>query len=229
MSFRMNDLSDAYEATLSTDRDCPSWLPVEGSGIGFALAALTLTAATALLAGWAPIPFSAITLALFAGPHNWLEFRYILARMPGRWGRLRAFFLLAGIGVGGLTTAFAALLWLSAQTEADAWWPPFAFSAWNVVLLLWVALLARLRSQQNPRRDWDLIGPISSILLVPACLVPAACSLVLVYLHPMLAFWMLDRELLRSRPGWRPAYHGCLASIPIFLGLLWWGLAGQPN
>jgi hypothetical protein len=43
-----------------------------------------------------------------------------------------------------------------------------------------------------------------------------------------LALWILDRELLRSRPAWRPAYHRCLACLPLLLGLLWWRLADAP-
>ena len=43
-----------------------------------------------------------------------------------------------------------------------------------------------------------------------------------VYLHPLMAFWLLDRELRRSRPQWRPAFHLCLATLPLFLGVLWW-------
>lgn len=52
----------------------------------FAGAALALACAAAALAGWAPLGFSVVTVFLFAGPHNWLEFRYFLNRMPARWG-----------------------------------------------------------------------------------------------------------------------------------------------
>jgi hypothetical protein len=47
-------------------------------------------------------------------------------------------------------------------------------------------------------------------------------------LHPLIAFWLLDRELKRSRPEWRPAYHACLACLPLLLGVVWWRLAGTP-
>src|SRR5262249_31447861 len=49
-----------------------------------------------------------------------------------------------------------------------------------------------------------------------------------VYLHPLMAFWLLDRELKRSRPRWRPAYHLCLCSVPLLLAVLWWKLATAP-
>src|SRR6516225_9757253 len=79
------------------------------SAAGFTCAALAVAGAAALLAGWTPVTFSIVTVFLFAGPHNWLEFRYFLTRMPARWGRLRGFFLLAFAGMVGLTAAFAGL------------------------------------------------------------------------------------------------------------------------
>src|SRR5439155_16744773 len=76
---------------------------------GFVLSALAVACAAAVLAGWMPLRFSIVTVFLFAGPHNWLEFRYFLTRLPARWGRLRSFFLLAFAGMIGLTVAFALL------------------------------------------------------------------------------------------------------------------------
>jgi len=57
---------------------------------GFAGAALLLALAAALLAGWAPLGFSIVTVFLFAGPHNWIEGRYFLERLPARWGSCAA-------------------------------------------------------------------------------------------------------------------------------------------
>jgi hypothetical protein len=37
---------------------------------------------SALLISWKPLQLSIITVFLFAGPHNWMEFRYFLSRMP---------------------------------------------------------------------------------------------------------------------------------------------------
>src|SRR4051794_31050044 len=84
----------------------PPSSPVAGRA-AFVASALAACAAAAL-AGWAPLRFSIVTVFLFAGPHNWLEFRYFLTRLPARWGRLRPFFLLAFAGMIGLTAAFAA-------------------------------------------------------------------------------------------------------------------------
>jgi hypothetical protein len=202
------------------DTMAPSW--------GFVGAALGTALAAALLAGWMPLRFSIVTVFLFAGPHNWLEFRYFLTRLPARWGRLRGFFLLAFAGILGLTAAFAALWWLAERgwVSEDIW--EYSFAGLNTLLLLWIALLVHLRSHQNPRREWGWIWPVTFALVAVAWLVPPQWGLALVYLHPLMAFWLLDRELRRSRPQWRPAFHLCLAFLPLFLFALWWRLADAP-
>ena len=58
---------------------------------------------------------------------------------------------------------------------------------------------------------------------------PQYWSLSLVYLHPLIAMWFLERQIRRTRPEWLRAYHICLASIPLFLLILWASLAGRPN
>ena len=85
----------------------------------------------ALLAGWAPLGFSIVTVFLFAGPHNWIELRYFMARMPARWGKLRGYFLFAFAGIFGLTASFAALSWLGQAFawDGDTW--PLAIAAKN--------------------------------------------------------------------------------------------------
>src|SRR5262245_48653172 len=77
--------------------------PAVRAGTPFALGALAVAGLSAFLAGWLPVGFSIVTVFLFAGPHNWLELRYFMGRMPGRWGRLRGYFLLAFAGIFGLT------------------------------------------------------------------------------------------------------------------------------
>lgn len=193
----------------------------------FVAAALLLALAAAGLSGWAPVGFSIITVFLFAGPHNWIEFRYFLGRLPGRWGPLRGYFLFAFAGVFVLTAAFAALTWWAAAV-----WGEEAFltglALWNSLLLAWIISLVLLRSRQRPRRDWSWTLPVGFTLLAVNWLTPLAWDLGLVYLHPLVALWILDRELRRSRPEWRGAYHVCLVCLPLLLGLLWWRLANAP-
>jgi hypothetical protein len=194
----------------------------------FTCAALAVALAAAVLSGWAPLRFSIVTVFLFAGPHNWLEFRYFLTRLPARWGRLRGFFLLAFAGVAGLTAAFAGLYaWgVYGSPGEEAW--EYTYAGLNSLLILWIATLVHKRSGQNPRREWGWVWPVAFAMVAVAWLVPPQWGLALVYLHPLMAFWLLDRELRRSRPAWRPAYHACLACLPLFLAALWWKLAGAP-
>ncbi len=201
--------------------------PIPGRA-AFLVGALCTMAAAALLAGWVPLQFSIVTVFLFAGPHNFFEFRYFLGRLPARWGRLRSYFLLSFTGILGLTISFAVLVWLlQADLLSRELWQ-ILYPTWSSVLLLWIATLAHLRSQQNPRREWGWIWPVCFGLIAAAWLWPEGWGLSLVYLHPLMAFWLLDRELRRSRVPWRPAFHFCLALVPLVLFMLWWKLADAP-
>jgi hypothetical protein len=192
----------------------------------FALAALALAAAAALVAGWAPLGFSIVTVFLFAGPHNWVEFRFFLARMPARWGPLRGFFLLGIGGAVGLAGAFILLSVIGRAWESGAW--TLASAAWSTVLLLWLAALAHLRGRERPGRDWSWAWAAACVLIAGVWLFPAAWEVGLVYLHPLIALCFLQRELKRRRPEWLPAYYRVLACLPLLLGLLWWRLAAAP-
>ncbi len=213
-------------ATLDTVR---SSIQAGRSPFTFGLTALGVALAAAALAGWVPVRFSIVTVFLFAGPHNWLEFRYFLTRLPARWGRLRGFFLLAFAGIFGLTSSYACLSYLvqHGQIAEDLW--DLLLPTWGTVLLFWIAVLTHLRSRQNPRRAWGWVWPVSLALVAVVWLYPVQWSLALVYLHPLMAFWLLDRELKRSRPEWRPTFHLCLACLPLFLAAMWWKLADAPS
>jgi hypothetical protein len=195
----------------------------------FAATALALAAAAALLAGWAPLGFSIVTVFLFAGPHNWFELRYFLTRLPARWGKLRGFFLLGFGGVVALTAGFACLPLLAevARWSQRGWLT--ASAIWNTALIVWIAILVHWRSRTNPRRDWSWTVPGACLLVGVSWLAPLEVGLALVYVHPLVALWILDREIARSRPEWRRAYHACLACLPLFLGVLWWRLVDAPS
>jgi hypothetical protein len=45
---------------------------------------VTFLAAAAMISACAPIALSMAIVFLFAGPHNWIEFRYFLSRLPAR-------------------------------------------------------------------------------------------------------------------------------------------------
>ena len=140
-------------------------------------------------------------------------------------GSAASFFLAAFGGVLILAGSFAALTGL--RYVRDAWLTILAI--WNSALIAWLAVLIWLRSRQNPRRDWSWVLPVAPLLIAAAWVFPAGFGLPLVYLHPLIALWILDREIRRRRPEWRRAYHLCLAAMPLLLAMLWWRLARTPD
>src|SRR3954471_24292764 len=73
----------------------------------FAGALLAFCLISAGLIGGFPLEASIITIFLFAGVHNFMEFRYFVARMPVRWGKSRTFY---SVGIGGVIVLTSAYL-----------------------------------------------------------------------------------------------------------------------
>jgi hypothetical protein len=195
----------------------------------FGAACACVLVGAAALAGFAPLWLSVATVFLFAGPHNWAELRYFITRMPVRLGRSRGFFALAAAGVAGLTAAYAAL---SLAPGAGRWSEDglyLSLALWNSVAVAWVVALVAVRGRQTPRREWGLAIPIGCALVGVSWMAPQWFALALVYLHPLVALWFLDRQLGRTRRAWRRAYRACLAALPFALLALWWGLAASPS
>jgi hypothetical protein len=188
----------------------------------FAAIVIASACLSAALASWLPLQVSIITVFLFAGPHNWFELRYFLTRLPARFGRSRNFFAVAFAGIFTLTIAYLAMpalyytnLWSGAN------WPD-AIATWNTLLLLWLGALVIMRGKQNSRRDWFWALPIAFMLCALNWLAPQLFSLAIVYIHPLVALWFLDRHLRRTRPDWLRAYHRCLMLLPLLVaGMLW--------
>ncbi|MDB5308196.1 MAG: hypothetical protein JWO38_2398 [Gemmataceae bacterium] len=197
-------------------------------GLGFAAGFAGTAILAAVLAGALPVEFSIATVFLFAGPHNWLEARYVLGRLPARVGKLRGFFLLSAAGIVGLTAGFAALPWLVRELTGPGLVGPL-YAGWNTAFLFWVATLVWMRSRTNPRFDGGWVWPAAFLLTAGVWLNPVALNVVLVYLHPLVAIVLLDRELTRSRREWRPAYRGAVLLVPVLLGVLWWQLRDAPD
>src|SRR6188474_2360488 len=165
---------------------------------------------SALLASWLPLQFSIVTVFLFAGPHNWFELRYFLMRLPARFGKSRRFFVVAFAGIFALTLAYVALpafyyigFWDGGNWESVT-------GVWNTLLVLWIAKLVTLRAKQNSRRNGGWVWPAAFALCSLNWLAPQAFSLGLVYLHPLVALWFLDRHLRRTRPEWLKPYRRSL-------------------
>lgn len=131
--------------------------PAADPAAAVAAAAVAVVAAAALLAGWFPIGFSIAIVFLFAGPHNWLEARYFMTRMPARWGRLRWFFTLGIGGVVGLAATMIAIPSIAAALGdgRETWLVLLA--AWNSALVLWAAAscpTSRPTSSSRPTHSW---------------------------------------------------------------------------
>ena len=195
----------------------------------FLMAFVASCAVAAVLIGNFPLQASIATIFLFAGFHNFMEFRYFAARMPLRWGRSRLYYT---VGIGGVIVLAAAYLTLYFASGNWLWsldsWATFS-AAWNTAVVLWLGLLFHLRGKQRPKSDWTWAFPVAFLLAALAWIVPQYWSLSLVYIHPFIAMWFLERQIRRTKPEWLRAYHYALASIPVFVLGLWLAFAGRPN
>ncbi|HXF42488.1 MAG TPA: hypothetical protein VNK26_02000 [Pyrinomonadaceae bacterium] len=175
--------------------------------------------ALAFLIALLPIELSIATVFLFAGPHNFLEFRYFLGHIPRKWGRSRQFYLIAISGVILLSalyfTAFYVFgdwLWMTGNAS-------LILAIWNAGLLLWASILfaadGRLR-----RRDSDWIISLGLFAAAFAVLFPGEFSLALVYLHPLAAFWFLKRQIRQTGKQWLKHFNYALAACGVSVFLL---------
>jgi hypothetical protein len=195
----------------------------------FAVLFLAFCVLSAALIGAFPLSASIITIFLFAGVHNAFEFRYFAARMPLRWGKSRKFY---SVGIGGvliLTSAYLLIYFGSGNWlwSAENW--QIAVSVWNTGFVLWLGLLFFLRGRQKPQADWSWAFPAAFLLAALAWLVPSYWSLSLVYLHPFIALWFLERQIRRTRQEWLKSYHLCLAAIPFFVIVLYFAFSNAPD
>jgi len=194
----------------------------------FVVALLTCVAGSAVFASWLPLQVSIVTVFLFAGPHNWFELRYFLQRLPVRFGQSRNFFVTAFVGLGLLTVAYVSLpLVFSTGSWSEQGWLS-VLATWNTVMLLWVATLVWLRGRQK-HRNWALAFPIGLAVSAINLLAPEMFSLGMVYLHPLVALWFLDRHLARNRPDWLKSYRRSLLLIPIAVVVIIWRLSLAPS
>jgi hypothetical protein len=213
----------------------------------FVAALVACAVASAALASWLPLQVSIVTVFLFAGPHNWFELRYFLSRLPVRFGRSRNFFITAFAGLGFLTLTYVSLplLFRTASFTEEAGLTILA--GWNTLLLAWLALLTWQRGKQKRRQkhgagwsgsglvsentlelghyDWSWAVPIALALAALNWLRPDLFSLALVYIHPLVALWFLDRHLRRTRPEWLRTYRRCLLLLPLLLTAIVWQLS----
>jgi hypothetical protein len=187
----------------------------------FAILAMLLTTA-------APIAMSVAIVFVFAGPHNYVEARYFLTRLPARMGRLKPFFMLSAAGIVLLTVAFPLITrlptWLQASPQVTVW----TIGGWNTLLILWITLLVSMRSRQAPRRTWHYAWPCGIAVMGITWLQPVLVPFVMVYAHPLMGLWVLDREIAQRRPHWQHSYRSCLSLVGLLVVLMWLAFPHQP-
>ena len=178
--------------------------------------------ALALGVAWAPLGVSIVAVFLCAGPHNWLEVRYFLGRIPGRFGPLAPFTYLGFGGVVALTAGFIAMSLGARLGDWSAERLTVVVALWNTALIVWLLVLALWRRRIPPRRDWPWLVPAAFLLLAFNWYAPYLLNLSLVFLHPVVALAFLDRELARARSPWLASYRRALWSVPICLVAMAW-------
>ncbi|HEY9676385.1 MAG TPA: hypothetical protein V6C76_00120 [Drouetiella sp.] len=202
--------------------------------IEFAVCFAVLALSAATLAICAPIALSIATVFLFAGPHNWIEARYFLSRLPARFGKYKPFFAWSFAGIAFLMASYIGIMcWLHGNFAdgiiRQSSYTSYVMAVWNACFILWVVRLVQLSGKWQDGVDTGLALPLGFLAIAFACSFPAWFSLTLIYLHPFIGCWILDREMARSKPNWRFAYHLCLASIPFFLTAIFFCLNGTEN
>ncbi len=195
--------------------------------------AVGLILVSATLAAALPIGFSIITVFLFAGPHNWLEARYMLSQMPARWGKLRVYFLTGILGAMLLTGLAASMPLVGISLDFSPQSYSYLIAAWNSLLLLWILTLSQMRAAQNPRRNWQVAYPLTFALIAVNWLYPTTMGMLLVYLHPLVALAFLDRELARrdrlEQTNLQTPYRQALLLLPLAIFGIVVALWNQPN
>jgi hypothetical protein len=146
-------------------------------------------------------------------------------RLPVRFGRSRNFFLTAFAGLGVLTLTYVSLplIYNAGLWSEEAW--SMIIASWNTALLIWLAVLVWLRSRQKRRANWTWTIPLGLALCSLNWLGPDLFSLAIIYVHPLIALWFLDRHIRRTRPAWSRAYRRCLWLVPFVLAMMIWQLS----
>ena len=156
------------------------------------------------MAAWFPVQLSLAAVFLFAGPHNWMEARYFVARMPVRWGAQRPFFLIAITGIAALSLTFSLI--------------PVNRSLWHSATALWILVLLRMSRSEV----FSLALPIAFGWMAVAWAVPGVADLMLLFLHPVAALWFVHRQVARTRPEWLTGFRMLAASIVPLATLICW-------
>ena len=200
-----------------------------GDGAVFLICCFGVLLFSALVSSFAPIGFSVATVFAFAGPHNWVELRYFLSRLPSKFGPLRTFFCASFAGVFLLGLAYATLITLARENAIEYENAIFYFRTWIASLHLWLMFLCVSRAVNKKLLQQAPVLLALCASMVVALQFPLYFGLALVYLHPLVGLWILERELHRSRPTWVRPYQTALALAAALLTAMVAVLLNQPS
>lgn len=195
--------------------------------LSFGLSTLALIVLSAFVAVSAPIQFSIAIVFLFAAPHNWMELRYCLSRLPSKLGPMKPFFATSFVGLALLFSTYIALVLCARTGMLDANSAVPLLTTWNVSLIAWCVLLAVSRWRTSNARFVTVM--VAAVALTASVISPRWFSLLLVYAHPLIALFVLERELCRTRRSWLPTYRKCLFVIPVVVVGLLLSLSGSES
>jgi hypothetical protein len=193
----------------------------------FGIAVLILMFCSAGLAAFAPVAFSIAAVFLFAAPHNWVELRYCISRLPSRFGPLAKFFATSFGGLGLLFLSYLTLVICARNGLIEQPQGIFLGGAWNLLLIGWVVALGCLRFNKRAITAKSVV--IGLCVAAFSITAPRWFALSLVYLHPFVGMVILEKELKRNNRAWLVPYRRCLALLPIFIAAIVAFLANAPN
>lgn len=204
-------------------------------GFLFSLIALFVVCGSAVMATLAPISLSIASVFLFAGPHNWMELRYFLSRLPSRFGPLSKFFGTSFAGVILLGAVYAALITTNRAHLLDYSISIGCFQSWISCLYVWLAALIVFRPGDNKAGNSSSFAnksrALTGLALVGGVSIanPLWFGLAMVFLHPLVGLFILDRELQRTRRSWVMPYRITLGTIGIVLLMICSHLYGSAS
>jgi hypothetical protein len=161
-----------------------------------------LTAAAAMCA-LAPLAMSRVTVFAFAGPHNWMELRYLAAFLPTGRGLRSPYVVVAAAGTLLLAGAYIALVWLGRNLDAST--HLIALSSWQTSLFVWLLALVWLRKIRSSAGSW--LPPVLCLAAGISWLSPGAIVFVILYGHPLVAVAFLYLAVRRWRPELLPLFR----------------------
>jgi hypothetical protein len=167
-------------------------------------------ALAALLAVAAPLQLSFGAVWLFAGPHNWMEARYFLGRLPSRLLVGKRFVLTAAAGTALLGLAFVL------APPSGLWFTGFG---------LWTLLLLQFAGRHHPA-----LAPLVLTAIALAWRHPGEACIALLFLHQLAALYFLFRHTARRWPQRRlTPYAAALTALAFAVVALHWNTPGLPS